>query len=142
MMEPRLTLITLGVNNLVASASFYEQNFGWQRLPASTDHIVFYGLNGIQLALFPKHELANDAGVSPDGSGFKSFSLAHNLRSEEAVDDLIAELEQKGVTIVKRPQKLFWGGYSSYISDPDGYLWEFAYNPYLPLDETGNAING
>lgn len=139
-MEPRLTLITLGVSNLAVSADFYEQKFGWQRLPASTEGVVFFNLNGIQLALFPRHELAADAGVSPEGSGFKSISLAHNLQSEQAVNELVSLLQAKGVTIVKQPQKVFWGGYSSYISDPDNYLWEIAYNPFLPLDEKGNII--
>lgn len=139
-MEPRLTLITLGVTDVTVSAQFYEQNFNWQRLSTSNEAIVFFKLNGIQLALFSRLELAADAGISAEGSGFRSFSLAHNLRSEQAVDDLIRELENKGVTIVKRPQKVFWGGYSSYISDPDGYLWEIAYNPFLPLDERGNVI--
>ncbi|PSR56264.1 glyoxalase [Adhaeribacter arboris] len=140
-MEPRLTLITLGVTNLAASTQFYEQNFGWRRLPASNEGIVFFQLNGMQLALFPDRELAADAGVAADNRGFKSFSLAHNLRSEQEVDKLIRELENKGVTIVKRPQKVFWGGYSSYVSDPDGFLWEIAFNPFLPLDEKGNVVS-
>ena len=138
-MEPRLTLITLGVADLALAADFYEHKFGWARLPASTDEIVFYQLNGLQLALFPRPALAEDAGSTAAGSGFNSFSLAHNLRSEQAVDALIAELEDKGVSVVKKPQKAFWGGYSSYISDPDGFLWEIAYNPFLPLDERRNV---
>ncbi|QMU27417.1 VOC family protein [Adhaeribacter radiodurans] len=140
-MEPRLTLITLGVSDLAASTHFYEQNFNWQRLPASNEGVVFFQLNGMQLALFPSQELALDAGAAAESSGFKSFSLAHNLRSEQEVDDLIRILEKKGVTIVKQPQKVFWGGYSSYIADPDGFLWEIAYNPFLPLDEKGNLLS-
>lgn len=139
-MEPRVTLITLGVADLTIAADFYENKFGWQRLPTSTAEIVFFQLNGLQLALFPRSELAEDAGVPLDASGFKSFSLAHNLRSEKAVDELIAELESKGVPIIKRPQKVYWGGYSSYIADPDHFLWEIAYNPFLPLDERGNVM--
>ena len=139
-MQSRITLITLGVSDLKKSRAFYENAFGWKPLPASDDNIVFFQLNGLQLALFPDHALAEDAGVPEKGSGFKKFSLAHNLRSEKEVDELIADLELKGVKIVKRPQKVFWGGYSSYVADPDGNLWEFAFNPYMKLDANGNVI--
>ena len=84
--------------------------------------------------------MAEDAGVSSNGSGFNNFSLAYNTRSEQEVNDLIEELRAKGVTIVKEPQKVFWGGYSSYISDPDGNLWEVAFNPFMSLDEKGNVL--
>jgi uncharacterized protein len=139
-MEQRVTLITLGVSDLKRSRDFYENKFGWNALESSNENIVFFQLNGLQFALFPDHALAEDAGVPPEGKGFKKFSLAHNLRSEKAVDDLIAHLQSKGVTIVKPPQKVFWGGYSSYVSDPDGNLWEIAYNPFMTLDEKGNVI--
>jgi catechol 2,3-dioxygenase-like lactoylglutathione lyase family enzyme len=139
-MQPRVTLITLGVSDLKKSRAFYEKAFGWKPLPASDDNIVFFQLNGLQFALFPDHALAEDAGISEKGTGFKKFSLAHNLRSEKEVDDLITELESKGVTIVKRPQKVFWGGYSSYVSDPDGNLWEIAFNPFMKLDDNGNVV--
>lgn len=136
-MEQRLTLLTLGVENLQRSASFYEQTFGWKRSPMSTNDIVFFSLNGILLSLFPIEELSKDATVTLKGNG---ITLAHNLRSETEVDNLFSELAQKGVWIVKHPEKVFWGGYSGYISDPDGYLWEIAYNPFLPMDEKGNTI--
>jgi catechol 2,3-dioxygenase-like lactoylglutathione lyase family enzyme len=139
-MQQRLTLITLGVSNLNASKNFYQNIFGWTPLPISNDDVIFFQLNGILLSLFPDHSLAEDAGVSETGSGFKKFSLAHNLRSEKEVDDLIAELESKGVKIVKRPQKVFWGGYSSYIADPDGFLWEIAFNPFMEMDEKGSVV--
>jgi uncharacterized glyoxalase superfamily protein PhnB len=83
-------------------------------------------------------EEAKDALVSAEGNGFAGFTLAHNVNSEKEVDDLIADLQSKGVTITKEPQTMFWGGYSSYFSDPDGYLWEVAYNPFFPFDENGN----
>lgn len=130
-MEQRITFITLGVSDLKTSREFYENKFGWTPLPTSSDDIVFFQLNTIQLALFPDHALAEDAQVSGHGSGFKKFSLAHNVHSEKEVDDLIALLEERGVTIVKRPQKVFWGGYSAYVTDPDENLWEIAYNPHL-----------
>ncbi|MFT2007653.1 VOC family protein [Pontibacter sp. 13R65] len=134
-MEQRITLITLGVKNLQRSRDFYKNVFGWEQTAASTDGIIFMQLNGIQLALFPQESLADDAGVAADGKGFRGFSLAHNVRSEKEVDELVAQLEHKGARVLKRPEKVFWGGYSSYIADPDDNLWEIAYNPFLPLDE-------
>ena len=130
-MDQRITLITLGVSDLKRSRAFYEDKFGWKALPHSSDDVVFFQLNGIQLGLFPDHALAEDANVDARGSGFRKFSLAYNVRSEKEVDDVVAALEGKGVTVLKRPQKVFWGGYSSYIADPDGNLWEIAFNPHL-----------
>jgi predicted transcriptional regulator YdeE/catechol 2,3-dioxygenase-like lactoylglutathione lyase family enzyme len=133
-MEQRINFITLGVNDLEKSIDFYENKFGWKRSPLSTGDIVFFELNGFSLSLYPREELAKDATVESSGSGFKSFTLAHNARSEEDVDAQIKTLREKGVTIVKEPQKVFWGGYSSYIADPDGFLWEIAFNPFLKID--------
>ncbi|MCK9409502.1 MAG: VOC family protein [Bacteriovoracaceae bacterium] len=138
-MEQRLTFITLGVGNLVVSRKFYQDTFGWEPEPNSGGDVVFFKLNGIVLSLFPREELAKDAGVSSQGSGFRSFSLAHNVRSEQEVDTLISELRSKGVSVMKEPQKAFWGGYTSYIADPDGNLWEIAYNPLMPLDKDGSV---
>lgn len=140
-MEQRLTIVGLGVNDLETSNQFYEKIFGWQKLPSSNESISFFQLNGILLSLYPREKLAEDAQVSHEGSGFKGFTLAYNTRAKEEVDSLINELETKGVTIVKEPEEVFWGGYSSYIADPDGNLWEIAFNPFLPLDENGNAVD-
>jgi hypothetical protein len=130
-MEQRITFFTLGVNDLQVSTGFYETNFGWKRSAMSTENIVFFDLKGIHLSLYNRKALAEDATIDEAGSGFKGFTLAHNVGSEKEVDELIEDLRNKGVTIVKEPQKVFWGGYSSYISDPDGNLWEIAFNPYL-----------
>jgi uncharacterized protein len=138
-MEQRITLITLGVKNLQRSKDFYINTFGWKPLETSNESILFFQLNGIQLALFPQESLADDAGVPADGKGFRGFSLAHNVRSEKEVDELVASLEAKGVRVLKQPEKVFWGGYSSYVADPDDNLWEIAYNPFLPLDASGNT---
>ncbi|KAA3436347.1 VOC family protein [Rufibacter hautae] len=138
-MQPRITIITLGVSSVAAATQFYESVFGWERTSASQEGITFFQLNGLQLALFAMEELAKDAHVSAEGTGFKGFSLAHNLRSEEEVNALFQGLEVKNVTILKHPEKVFWGGYSGYFSDPDGHLWEVAFNPFLPLDEQGNV---
>jgi len=130
-MEQRITFITLGVNNLDASIDFYENIFGWKRSKMSNENIIIFELNGIYISLYLRDELANDATVDARGDGFKGFTLAYNVWSEKEVDDLINTFKSKGVRIIKEPQKVFWGGYSSYIADPDGNLWEIAYNPYL-----------
>jgi len=138
-MESRVTIIGLGVNDLEASTKFYENVFGWTKTEDSNDNISFFKLNGILLSLYPREKLAEDATVDPKGSGFKGFTLAHNMRTKEGVDQLIKELRGKGVKIVKEPQKVFWGGYSSYIADPDDNLWEIAHNSYLPIGDDGNV---
>ncbi len=140
-MEQRLTIVGLGVNDLEVATKFYEEKFGWEKMGASNDSISFFQLNGILLSLYPSEKLAEDATVSAEGSGFKKFTLAYNTHSKQEVDDLISELETKGVKIVKRPEEVFWGGYSSYVADMDNNLWEIAFNPFLPLDEKGNAVN-
>ncbi|WP_066833632.1 VOC family protein [Rufibacter ruber] len=139
-MEPRITLITLGVQNVATATAFYERVFQWQPTEASQDGITFFQLNGLQLALFGRDALAEDAHLSARGSGFSGFSLAHNLRSEAEVDQLFTHLQTEGVAITKMPEKVFWGGYSGYFQDLDGHLWEVAHNPFLPLDEQGNAV--
>ena len=133
-MDQRITFITLGVKDLQISIDFYENKFGWKRSEMGNENIIFYELNGISLALYPVNELAKDATVNAEGNGFKGFTMAYNARSEEEVNTLIETLKTKGVKIVKEPQKVFWGGYSSYIADPDGYLWEIAFNPFLKIN--------
>ena len=139
-MEQRLTIVTLGIEDLKTSTKFYEEIFGWKKMDSSNEDITFFQLNGMLLSLYPKDKLAEDAAVDPKGSGFKALTLAYNTRSQEEVDEIIADLEKKGVKIVKRPQKVFWGGYSSYIADPDNNLWEIAFNPYLSMDDAGNTV--
>jgi hypothetical protein len=130
LMEQRMSFITLGVENLNKSAEFYENDFGWRRSEISNDAIIFFQLNGIMLSIYERNKLAEDVTIDSTGSGFKGFTLSYLTRSEKEVNDLIENLRKKGARIIKEPQKVFWGGYSSYISDPDGYLWEIAFNPY------------
>jgi catechol 2,3-dioxygenase-like lactoylglutathione lyase family enzyme len=139
-MDQRLTIITLGVGNLSKATSFYEGVFGWKKASSSNADISFFHLNGIELALFEKTALAEDARVPGVGNGFENFTLAYNTRNEKQVDELFLALTRAGASAVKGPAKASWGGYSAYISDPDGHLWEIAYNPFLMLDALGNTM--
>ena len=137
-MNQRLHLVTLGVRDFEKSKKFYEETLGWKPASASNDDVAFFQAGGVVFAIYPREKLAEDALTSAMGSGFAGFTLAHNAKSESEVDEIIADLNSKGVKVVKEPQKVFWGGYSSYFADPDGYLWEVAYNPFFPFDENGN----
>ena len=136
-MHQHLHLITLGVRDLEISKKFYDEVLGW-KLSRPQEGIAFFQAGSVVLALYPRELLAEDAMVSPQGSGFSGITLAHNARSESEVDEIINDLRSKGVKIVKEPQKVFWGGYSSYFADPDDYYWEVAYNPFFPFDENGS----
>ncbi|MEQ8443513.1 MAG: VOC family protein [Alphaproteobacteria bacterium] len=137
-MQPRISMITLGVRDLERAVSFYETGLGFPRME-SPPEVAFFTLNGTWLGLFGRESLAEDAGVSADGDGFPGFSLAHNVQSEADVDVVIQKAVAAGATLVKPAQKVFWGGYSGYFKDPDGYLWEVAHNPFVwigPKDAT------
>lgn len=129
-MKPHISMITLGVRDLVASVKFYEEGLGFPRME-SPPTVAFFTLNGTWLGLYGREALAEDATVSAQGHGFESFSLAHNVRSEAEVDEVINQAIAAGATLVKKPQKVFWGGYSGYFKDLDGHLWEVAHNPHF-----------
>lgn len=129
-MQPRISMITLGVHDLERSVRFYEQGLGLPRME-SPPEVAFFTLNGSWLGLYGREALAADAGVPAQGSGFAGIALAHNLGSEAEVDELIAQAVAAGATLAKAPEKVFWGGYSGYFADPDGYLWEVAHNPFV-----------
>ena len=137
-MNQHLHLVTLGVKDYERSKTFYTEMLGWKPSSNSNDNITFFQAGGVVLAIFPREELAKDALISSEGNGFAGISLAYNAQSEAQVDEIIRDLKSKGVKILKEPQKVFWGGYSSYFADPDGYCWEVAYNPFFPFDEKGN----
>lgn len=139
-MRQKLTIITLGVNDLERSREFYQHGLGWEPSKASQDGIVFFDLGGVGLALYPMDELAKDATTSAKRSGFSGITLAHNARSVEEVDAVLQKAEQAGAKITKKAQKVFWGGYSGYFADPDGHLWEVAWNPFIEMDEQGALI--
>ena len=137
-MNQHLHLITLGVRDFDKSRKFYTEILGWKPTSGSNDDIAFFQAGGVALAIYPREKLAEDALISPEGSGFSGITLAYNAHSEAEVDEIISDLKAKGVKIAKEPQKVFWGGYSSYFADPDDYHWEVAYNPFFPFDENGN----
>jgi catechol 2,3-dioxygenase-like lactoylglutathione lyase family enzyme len=137
-MNQHLHLVTLGVKDFERSKEFYTDTLGWKASNASNEDIVFLQAGGVVLAIYPREKLAGDALVSAEGNGFPGVTLAYNARSDSEVDEIISDLKIKGVKIVKEPEKVFWGGYSSYFADPDGYLWEVAHNPFFPFDESGN----
>jgi predicted lactoylglutathione lyase len=138
-MEPRITLITLGVADLAQSRAFYEA-IGWKASSASQAEVVFFQGNGLALALFGRGDLAKDAGVEDRPTGFAALSIAYNARSKAEVDDVFAEAVAAGAHAAKQPHDVFWGGYSGYFADPDGHLWEVAWNPFFPLDDKGNLF--
>lgn len=129
-MKPRISMITLGVRDVAAAARFYEEGLGLPRRE-SPPEVAFFELNGTWLGLYGAAALAEDATVSAEGHGFRRFALAHNVASEAEVDAVMREAVEAGATMVKEPQEVFWGGYSGYFEDPDGHLWEVAYNPHF-----------
>lgn len=136
-MQPRIHLLTLGVKNLEKSAAFYESLFQIKRSQQSQEAVVFLKLNGIALSLFSLDSLAADAHVKNDAGNYHGFSLAHNAASEAEVDALHKEAVALGAKELKKPEKVFWGGYSGYVADPDGNLIEIAYNPFFPFNAAG-----
>jgi uncharacterized protein len=135
-MEQRLSIVTLGVEDLTRSREFYER-LGWRRSMKNSDSIVFFQTGGMALALYARQELAKDAGVAGEGEGFRGFTLAYNTRSREEVDSILAQAQQAGAKLIKLAKDAFWGGYSGYFSDPDGFLWEVAWNPFFAIAENG-----
>ncbi len=131
-MKPRVSFITLGVRDLERATSFYKDVLGLPRLPSPAGVVSFFEMGTTWLSLFPREDLAADAGVPAEGSGFPGFALAHNVRSMEEVDELLAEAAAGGGRIVKPGHATDWGGYAGYFADPDGFLWEVAWNPKFP----------
>ena len=135
-MQPRISMITLGVSDLTRSKAFYEA-LGFPR-QGNQEGTAFYKLKGSWLSLYPRDELAADAGVPSSGSGFRGVTLAHNVNSGAEVERVIAEAVAAGAQLIKKAERVFWGGYSGYVADPDGHLWEIAHNPHSwigPEDE-------
>ncbi len=130
-MEPRVSFITLGVTDLERSTRFYRDVLGLPQKP-SPPTVAFFEMGKTWLSLWPRENLAADAGVPATGSGFAGFALAHNVRSIEEVDALLNQAANGGGTLRKAGHHTDWGGYAGYFADPDGYLWEVAWNPKFP----------
>lgn len=139
-MRQKLTLVTLGVRDLQKSISFFEDGLGWKRSSASQEGVAFFQLNGMVLSLFGRKDLAADANVPEAGSGFPAFTLALNAKDRAEVDSVLEQAAKAGAEIVKPAEEVFWGGYSGYFKDPEGFLFEVAHNPFWELDEKDNII--
>lgn len=140
-MKPRLTVLTIGVDNLEKSYDFYHNGLGLASkgiVGKEFEHgaIAFFDLeNGITLALYPRKSLALDAGIPLSAAGPSEFSIGHNVRSKAAVDSVMELAKNAGAKIKEHARDRFWGGYSGYFQDPDGHLWEVVYNPnMIPVD--------
>lgn len=139
MKDQRVTLITLGVADLARARAFYAA-LGWE--PAeTTDTVVFYRMDGMALGLFGRDALAEDQGRPGTPLGTGAMTLAQNFPDREAVDAAFARAEAAGAEVLKRPEPVFWGGYSGYFADPDGHVWELAHNPFWPLDADGRLAD-
>ncbi len=130
--KSKMSLVTLGVTDLVRSRAFYEK-LGFALDANSNENVAFFRMEGTWLGLFSREELAKDAMVSAEGTGFGGVTIAHNVASPEEVDAALAYAVSCGATLTKPGQKVFWGGYNGYFADPDGYLWEVAHNPFMDL---------
>ena len=134
---PNLVIVTLGVGDLDRSIAFYR-GLGWEQRGDRAQGIVWFRTSGPWLGLFPSDELAADAGLTAaELPPFRGSTLAVNLPGEAEVDEAVALVQSLGGRIVKQPERTEWGGYSGYVADPDGHLWELCFNPGFPLDEHG-----
>lgn len=137
-MEPRLSLITLGVGDLARARSFYEA-LGWRTRADPGDDVVFFQAGAVVVALWDRARLAEDSGVRDDG-GWGGVTLAHNVRSPAEVDAVIAEARRAGARIARPGAATFWGGYSGVFVDPDGHPWEIAHNPHWTITAEGTTL--
>ena len=139
-MEQRLSVLTIGANDLHAMRKFYEENFGWKPVAANKD-IVFYKMNGFLFSIGKRTDLANFIGIDSHGSGFRSVTLGYNVRTEDEVRMLYKQLKDKGVKILKEPTEPPFGGLFFYFEDIEGNILEIAYSTFIPLDGENNAID-
>ena len=137
-MEQRLSLVTLGVKSLDRARTFYEA-LGWEGVVG--EDVIFFQAGGMIVALLSREQLAEDSGV-PDAGGWGGVTLAHNVRSPQEVDAIIAQAERAGATIPRAGSETSWGGYSGIFIDPDGHPWEIAHNPGWTITEDGSTRLG
>jgi catechol 2,3-dioxygenase-like lactoylglutathione lyase family enzyme len=135
-MEPRISIVTLGVYDVERAVAFYEAMglVAGMKVPGD---VTFFQMGGVLLGLWAHDKLAVDAGVDPDGHGFRGMALAYNTRSEAEVDAVLARAAAAGGRVIKPGQRAFWGGWYGYFADTEGNLWEVAHNPGFPLDAEG-----
>ena|SRR2546423_6914505 len=140
-MEPRISIITLGVADVDRSVKFFRDGLGFPTSAKTGDPIAFFATAGTRLAVYPLERLAEDIGpqIKPV-RGFSGVTLAHNVRTKEEVAEVLALAERAGGKIIKPAQDVFWGGHSGYFSDLDGYYWEVAWAPASQFDESGSLI--
>ncbi len=138
-MDPRISVVTLGVRDLPRAVRFYRDGLGWPTSSVGGDDVAFFQMGGSVLSLYPRHLLTEDAHLPDEGTGFGGITLAHNVGSRELVDTVLAEAVAAGGTIIKPAEDASWGGYSGYFADPDGYPWEVAWNPGFPLAADGSV---
>jgi predicted lactoylglutathione lyase len=136
---PRLTVVTLGVQDLTRSRTFYE-GLGFRPSSSSNESIIFMDAGGVVIGLYRRELLADDANISSEGSGFGGVTLARNVDSKAQVDGALDVAKKAGATILRPAQEAFWGGYSGYFADPDRHTWEVAYNPHWKLDADGRVV--
>lgn len=138
MMEPRISLVTLGVTDLARAKRFYEA-LGWRG--QEVQETVFFQAGALALVLWGRDALAADSGIDPGTPGeFGGIALAHNVRSAEEVDALVAAAEHAGATVTRPPARTFYGGYAGVFRDPDGHPWEVAHNPGFTLADDGSLV--
>jgi hypothetical protein len=135
--EQRISIITLGVADLDHSRQFYER-LGWRRSMPDSKGVVFFQAGGMIFSLYPRTDLATDAQIPPAREGFAAFSIAYNARTRGEVDSVLAQALATGAKLLRPAQVAFWGGYSGYFADPDGFVWEVAWNPSFTIDEDGS----
>lgn len=136
-MEQRVSLVTLGVRDLSRARAFYGR-LGWRESQPSSDEVAFFQCGGMVLALWSLGDLLEDARVAQPGRGFANISLALNVRNKAEVDATLAEAEQAGARILKPAGDVFWGGYTGYFADPEGFVWEVAWNPGFEILPDGS----
>ena len=139
-MEQRMSMITLGVADLERALGFYQEVVGWKSAEGPPG-IAFFDLGGLVFSLYPHDQMAKDIGLADTSRAapYQGFALAHNVESATQVDAIFARLKDKGATILKQPEQVFWGGYSGYFSDLDGHVWEVAYNPFWTITKDGRV---
>lgn len=136
-MQPRITVLTLGVDNLDRAVRFYRDGLGLHTegiVGSEFEHgsVAFFPLHGgLTLAVWPRESLAHDSGLPKSDRGTTEFSIGHNVASEQEVETIMKQAVDAGAHLVKRAQKTFYGGYAGYFQDRDGHLWEIAFNPKL-----------